>query len=299
MSQQFPPENLSQMLERLGGVNAFTAPKPMNGCPLPIQEMHLALRSLRRKKYSIVGAESGGAKSALLGQICEMTACSGRNAILFSAEMASEDVWQRLMLGRAQVDSYDFEAGGCTKQQMVEVHRAITDLAALKNRLLIVEDPGITPNGMRSILDALALQGWHPDLIGVDYLQFIQPDVRCDTERQAVTLVSQELNKLKKEYNTHVMVLTQLTPRAEDPEPTKYWIRESKSPMNDADHIILFWHKNGDENTVHSKRLQWKIDKNRGGRHAKGVMYFIPAFTRFHRDWDPPKRLEMIAGTRA
>ena len=101
----------------------------------------------------------------------------------------------------------------------------------------------------------------------VDYLQFVSPENRTFKREQDISEISRELKAIAKELNIALMVLCQLSRKAE--EDKKFLVshlRESGSIEQDADIILGFNPWKSADDVVPVKLVIGKSRNRSGGR---------------------------------
>ena len=108
---------------------------------------------------------------------------------IFSLEMSSEALIQRLLCSRSLVDSHKFRTGSLWQEDIKKVARAMEELA---NAPLFIDDtPGISISEMRAKARRLKQAQGRLDLIVVDYLQLMSGGgKRFENRTQEVSAIS-------------------------------------------------------------------------------------------------------------
>src|ERR1700690_3191112 len=188
----------------------------------------------------ILAARPSMGKTAFAMNIAENAAIDdGKTVGIFSLEMSSDALLQRLLCSRAIVDAHKMRTGSLWADDMKKVGRAMEELA---NAQIFIDDtPGITLSEMRAKARRLKqAQGGRLDLIIVDYLQLMSGGgKRFENRTQEVSAISRGLKALAKELAVPVIALSQLSrapeSRGGDHRPQLADLRESGSIEQDAD----------------------------------------------------------------
>ncbi|HAN76736.1 MAG TPA: replicative DNA helicase, partial [Bacteroidales bacterium] len=167
-----------------------------------------------------------------------------RGVVVFSLEMASIQLVNRLIVGETELDSAKIRTGKLSDDDWRQFDQKIVNLE--KAPIFIDDTPAISVFELRAKLRRLMMQNTI-DLIIVDYLQLMTgpPDVRGNRE-QEISHISRGLKAIAKELNIPVLALSQLNRSVEmrtgDKRPQLSDLRESGAIEQDAD-IVLFIHR--------------------------------------------------------
>jgi replicative DNA helicase len=218
-------------------------------------------------------------------------------ALLFSAEMSVEQLTQRMLAERSEID-----LGAMSRRQPAipddrEWKRIRSAGELLKEYPLEVYHKGkLTPADIwRETRLCLQQFDGKLDLVVVDYAQLMQssqPERRRDLEIGAIT---SELKSLAVEFKTPVILLSQVNRNAmtgarpegtETFEPQLFYLRKSGSLEQDSDVVILLWEPTEPERRLTlnpgEREIHWKIAKQRNGiQTALEPLVFIPKYTKF------------------
>jgi replicative DNA helicase len=187
----------------------------------------------------IVGARPSMGKTGLLLGFLEAVSVDGRlPALLFSLEMGREQVTDRMLARRANVDLAAMRAGRLAQEGFGQIAAAS---GALHDAPLWIDDtPGITPLALRAKARRAARQHKGLALIAVDYVQLMHGD--GESPEQRVSDCSQALKDLARELAVPVVLLSQLSRDVEKrspPIPRPSDLRSSGSLEQDADKIVF------------------------------------------------------------
>lgn len=226
----------------------------------------------------IAGRPSMG-KTALAVQILENVCRNGGAGGLFSMEMATHQVLDRMVSGETRIPLPDIVSGRRLTDSNVQ--SALSHLATWK--LVIDDSPGLTAMEIRT--KARAMKRKHGiQLLVVDYLQLMSSSL--DNRVQAVEEISRSLKALAKELSIPVIALSQLSRKCEertDKRPILSDLRDSGAIEQDAD-VVMFVYR---EEQYSPNAPQWKglaeilIRKNRQGATGDVHMTWLGKYTRF------------------
>jgi len=235
----------------------------------------------------ILAARPSMGKTALAMNIAENAAIDdGKVVGIFSLEMSSEALLQRLLCSRAIVDAHKMRTGSLWGDDMKKIVRAMEELS---NALLFIDDsPGISLSEMRAKARRLKQSQGRLDLLVVDYLQLMSGgSKRFENRTQEVSSISRGLKAIAKELQVPVLALSQLSrapeSRGGDHRPQLSDLRESGSIEQDADVVMFIFreelYKQDDPDL--KGRAEIIIAKQRNGPIGKFNLAFLHNSTRF------------------
>jgi replicative DNA helicase len=235
----------------------------------------------------ILAARPSMGKTAFAMNIAENAAIDdGKVVGIFSLEMSSEALLQRLLCSRAIVDAHKMRTGSLWADDMKKVVRAMEELS---NALLFIDDsPGISLSEMRAKARRLKQSQGRLDLLVVDYLQLMSGgSKRFENRTQEVSSISRGLKAIAKELQVPVLALSQLSrapeSRGGDHRPQLSDLRESGSIEQDADVVMFIFreeiYKQDDPDL--KGRAEIIIAKQRNGPIGKFNLAFLHNSTRF------------------
>ena len=127
-------------------------------------------------------------------------------------------------------------------------------------------------------------------LLGIDYLQLIEPDNPKDPRQEQVSKIARRLKAMARELQVPVLCLGQLNRQVEagkdNNRPRLSHLRESGAIEQDAD-VVMFVHReeyyrNSDEERAKVAGLaEVIVAKNRNGPIGDVKLTWLPEYTRF------------------
>ena len=190
----------------------------------------------------ILAARPSMGKTALVCNMAEAVARSGKGTLLFSLEQSNLELAERFLCITAKVNGHDLRSGNLNAEQRDKLMIASDELSRLP--LFIDDQPGRTMGQIA----ALSRRLHRKDPLGViiiDYLQLIEPDDKGAPREQQIAGISRRLKFLAKELRVPVVALAQLNRGVElreDKRPRLADLRESGSIEQDAD-MVMFLHR--------------------------------------------------------
>ncbi|HOJ49444.1 MAG TPA: replicative DNA helicase [Spirochaetota bacterium] len=231
----------------------------------------------------IAARPSMGKTSFALNIAANMATKYKKSVLIFSLEMSSEQLVQRILSSEARVDSVKIRSGILQKSDWQNILRAVDNLN--NSKIWIEATPALSYTEMRAIARRLKSKE-QLDVIIVDYLQLIgNPHGQKFENRQtAVSEISRNLKIIARELNVPVIALSQLSREVEkrsDKEPVLSDLRESGAIEQDAD-IVAFIHRPGYYNKDEDDRItEVIIAKHRNGPTGKVKLVFFNEYTKF------------------
>jgi len=197
---------------------------------------------------------------------------------IFSLEMGSNQLTDRLLASQSKVDSWKLRTGKLDSDD--EYDRIQQAMEVLSEAPIYIDDnSGATVLQMRANCRKLQAEK-DLGLIIIDYLQLLTPAAHLQSAGtvQQITEISRSLKGLARELNVPVIALSQLsraveqrggTPRLSD-------LRDSGSIEQDAD-VVMFLHrdlKEGDDDAGRENITNVMVEKHRNGAVGKIDLYF-------------------------
>jgi replicative DNA helicase len=242
---------------------------------------------LQKSELVILAARPSMGKTSFAMNIAENAAIDdGKLVGIFSLEMSSEALLQRLLCSRAIVDAHKMRTGSLWRDDMQKVVRAMEELAHAP--LFIDDTPGISLSEMRAKARRLKQAQGRLDLLVVDYLQLMSGGSRrFENRTQEVSSISRGLKAIAKELQAPVLALSQLSrapeSRGGDHRPQLSDLRESGSIEQDADVVMFIFreeiYKQDDPDL--KGRAEIILAKQRNGPIGKFQLAFLHNSTRF------------------
>jgi replicative DNA helicase len=187
----------------------------------------------------VVGARPRMGKTALA---CSLLARFGpdnpdKTCLMFSLEMTSREIMQRLICARARVSMHDIRSRGILHGEDTAIESAAADL---KNSSIVIRDtPGITMSQINQYSRQVQYR-FGLSMIVVDYAQLVRSSNPKASRFDVVSETSRGLKELAKKLQVPVIALAQLNRNAEEGErPGMQDLRESGSLEQDADAVWL------------------------------------------------------------
>jgi replicative DNA helicase len=242
---------------------------------------------LQKADLVILAARPSMGKTSFAMNIAENSAIDdGKTVGIFSLEMSSEALLQRLLCSRAIVDAHKMRTGSLWSDDMKKVVRAMEELATAQ--IYIDDTPGISLTEMRAKARRLKQAQGCLDLLVVDYLQLMSGgSKRFENRTQEVSAISRGLKAIAKELEVPVIALSQLSrapeSRGGDHRPQLSDLRESGSIEQDADVVMFIFREEiyKQDDPELKGRAEIIIAKQRNGPIGRFQLAFLHNSTRF------------------
>jgi len=239
----------------------------------------------------IVAARPSMGKTALAMNIVENVALNleePKPVGVFSLEMSTQQLVQRMLCSRARVNMKKIRAGMLARAE----HGKLNDAAAsLSESAIFIDDtPGLTILELRA--KARRLRDRHRiEMIAIDYLQLCRSTSRRGQDNRQIEIseISAGIKALAKELEIPIIVLAQLNRQPEQRgggKPRMSDLRESGSLEQDADVVALLvrpevYEEDEEVRSDLSGKAELIIAKQRNGPIGEIPLTFIKEYTRF------------------
>src|SRR3989344_3129223 len=249
----------------------------LRGVPTGFPDLDNKLAGLQKSDLIILAARPSMGKTSLALDIARNTALKhGTTVGIFSLEMSSAQLVDRLLAAESRVDSWKLRTGKLSADE--DFSRIRDSLDKLSKAPIFIDDD--------SYIDMLRMKGvarrlkndHNLGLIIVDYLQLLVPRRNYDSLVQQVTEISRALKALARELEVPVLALSQLNRNVEQRggKPRLSDLRDSGSIEQDAD-VVMFIHREESDKTEGSRKgniAEILIEKHRNGPTGMVKLHF-------------------------
>jgi len=239
---------------------------------------------LHKSDLIIVAARPAMGKTAFVLNIAQNAAIkSGASVLIFSLEMAKEQLGQRLLSMESRVEMQKLKTGNLERNDWDRIQMALDSLS--KTKIHIDDTPGITILDMKNKCRRLKAEKGL-DLIIIDYLQLMNSQGKSDSRQQEISTLSRHLKLLAREMDCPVIVLSQLSRAAEqrqDHRPILSDLRESGAIEQDAD-MVMFLYRDDYYNKDNSEKpgvCEVNLAKHRSGPTETFDLTWVARYTKF------------------
>jgi len=248
-------------------------------------ELDDMLNGLQRGEMVIVAARPSMGKTAFALNVIEHLSADQRlPCAIFSMEMSKQQLAQRMLCSRGQIDAHKLRKGMLNSQEYTKLATIVGELA--KAPIWVDDSPGLTPLELRAKARRLKLQHDIKCLM-IDYMQLMD-NPGPESRQQQISEISRAIKSVARELNIPVLCLSQLNRQTEGREghrPRMSDLRESGSIEQDADVIMLLhredYYKMTEPDFVPDNIAEIIIAKQRNGPTGTLKLTFLTKTTRF------------------
>ena len=273
-------ESIEQLWERRGGIT---------GISTGFTELDRMTNGMHEAEMIVIAARPSMGKTALAMNIAEHVAISSKLPVaVFSLEMSSQQLVQRLLCSRARVNLQKVREGFLAERDFPSLTAAASKLA--EAQIYIDDTAGLSILELRAKARRLKAQK-DIQLIVVDYLQLLKSTTRRaqDNRQLEISEISSGIKGLAKELKLPIIVLAQLNRQPEarsGGKPRLSDLRESGSIEQDADLVGLLvrpevYEEDEDARAEKAGEAELIIAKQRNGPVGEVPLTFLKEFTRF------------------
>ncbi|MDX8389213.1 MAG: replicative DNA helicase [Mariprofundaceae bacterium] len=264
----------------------YTNKQLVTGTPTGFEKLDELTSGMQRSDLIIVAGRPSMGKTAFALNLVRNAAfeSDGQAAVaVFSLEMSSQQLAQRMLASEARVDMSKLRNGHFGAEDWRKLAHATGPLA--ESAIHIDDTPSISVLELRSKCRRLKREAGRLDLIVIDYLQLMSGRAGAERREQELSEMTRSLKGLAKELDVPVVALSQLNRSLEsraDKRPMMSDLRESGAIEQDAD-VIMFIYR--DE--VYNKKPENEglaeiiIAKQRNGPIGTVKLSFLATYTRF------------------
>ena len=263
----------------------------ITGVPTGFADLDRMTTGLQRGDLCIVaGRPSMGKTSWVLNVAANAAITHNIPVALFSLEMSSEQLAQRLLCAEGRIDAQKLRRGRLSQEE----HERLAAAAGHLNTAPIWTDdqPGTNILEIRAksrrLQSELRADGKELGMVVIDYMQLMSGTQRSESRVQEVSEISRGLKALSREIEVPVVALSQLSRGPEqrtDKRPMLSDLRESGSIEQDADLVMFLYRPEYYAPAEKRDELEGKaelmVSKQRNGPTGVVELYFQKAYTRF------------------
>lgn len=249
----------------------------LRGVPTGFSELDNKLAGFQNSDLIILAARPSMGKTSLALDIARKVAVNNQKGVaIFSLEMSSQQLVDRMLAADSQVDAWKLRTGKLsTDEEFSLIRQSLDNLS--KAPIFIDDQASNNILNMRSVARKLKRQN-DLSLIIVDYLQLMAPTEtqRSDSTVQQVTEISRSLKHLARELDVPVIALSQLSRAVESRggRPRLSDLRDSGSIEQDADVVMFIHRENNEDGNGKSNIAEILIEKHRNGPTGKVTLNF-------------------------
>ncbi len=277
-------ETIEQLEYRYNNKGSYT------GVPSGFYDLDAMLAGFQKSDLIILAARPSMGKTAFALNIAQNIGIVQHIPVLiFSLEMASSQLTQRILCSEAEINAQRARTGELNESEWQQIFEVMNKLHEAP--ILIDDSSGVTLSDIRA--KARRIKTKYPDLglIIIDYLQLIEDKSTMD-RNQAIAGISRGLKSIARELNIPIIALSQLSRKTEernDKRPMLSDLRDSGAIEQDAD-VVMFVHRDeyyDKENPEYKNKAQILVEKQRNGPTGKVDLLFFGATTKFKNKMKP------------
>lgn len=243
----------------------------------------------------LIAARPSMGKTALAVNIAQNAAIRHKQAVaIFSLEMPTKQLANRIMSGEAEVDSSRLRIANIFPSEWSSLYDMVRSIRENDVKLFINDTSGISVGELRRKCRKLkATEGL--DLIIIDYLQLMTINERVESRQQEISTISRTLKGIAKELGCPVIALSQLSrgPEARtNKRPMLSDLRESGAIEQDADLVMLLYRDKYYNPESEDDSTEVIIAKHRNGSVGTVKLKFHGEYTKFITVEDDPTSSE-------
>jgi replicative DNA helicase len=258
-----------RMFERIENYKKNIAP----GVDTGLYRLNRIIGGWHRGNLIVLAGRPAMGKTAIALHFAKAAARKDFHVLVFSLEMSTAELTDRLVISGTDIDSEQFRIGNVAGE-IRKVDESMAQLCGLP--VVVDENAAVTAAHIRARVREQCRK--RCDLVIIDYLNLMIPEGRKNRNRENdVSELTRALKMIAKESDVPVIVLAQLSRKCEDRAskiPELADLRESGSIEQDADLVLLcfrpayYWSEENMREEYRDKRNYGEliIAKNRHGR---------------------------------
>jgi replicative DNA helicase len=248
-------------------------------------ELDDMMNGLQNGEMVIVAARPSMGKTAFAMNVIEHVAADSLlPCAVFSLEMSKQQLAQRMLCSRGQIDAHKLRKGMLQAHEYAHLANVVGELA--KAPIWVDDSPGLTPLELRAKARRLKLQ--HDiKVIMIDYMQLMD-NPGPDSRQQQISEISRAIKAVARELSVPVIALSQLNRATEGRDghrPRMSDLRESGSIEQDADVVMLLhredYYRMSEPDFQPDNIAELIIAKQRNGPTGTVKLTFLNRTTRF------------------
>lgn len=256
----------------------------VTGIPTGFIDLDYRTSGMQKSDLVLVAARPSMGKTAFVLNMAQYMAFEcNKTVAIFSLEMSSEQLVNRLLAMEARVDAQKLRNGSLEDSDWENL---LESAGTVARSHLIIDDRASSLAEIRSKCRKFKLEH-HLDIVIIDYLQLMSSGSSRsgDSRQQEISDISRGLKRMARELDVPVVALSQLSRAVEqrpDHRPMLSDLRESGAIEQDAD-VVMFLYR--DE--YYNKESELKgtaeviIAKQRNGPIGTVTLAWLPQFTKF------------------
>ena len=262
------------------------------GVMTQFHDMDEMLNGLQKGEMIIIAARPSMGKTAIaMNMIEQISADQQIPAAVFSLEMSKQQLAQRMLCSRGNIDSHKLRKGMLSNEDHQKLAMVVGELA--KAPIFVDDSAGLTVLELRA--KARRLKREHNiQCMMIDYLQLMD-DPNGENRQQQISTISRGIKAIARDLMIPVVCLSQLNRASEGRDGHKPRIsdlRESGAIEQDADVVMLLhredYYHQGEDGYQQTNMAEIIVAKQRNGPTGTIELNFDGRCTRFRNRSNAP-----------
>lgn len=249
------------------------------GVPTGFRELDEMTSGLHPSELIILAARPSVGKTTLALNIAANASIKQQvPVVIFSLEMAREQLALRLLSSEAGIDGHRLRTGYLRDDDWPKLSRALGRLSEVE--VYVDDSPSMNVMEMRARARRLKAER-DIGLVIVDYMQLMYTSSRTENRQQEMSEISRSLKQLARELKCPIVALSQLSRAVEqrsDRRPMLSDLRESGAIEQDADLVAFIWQNPERDN---DNVMDIIVAKQRNGPTGDLPLIFLRQYSRF------------------
>ncbi len=261
----------------------------VSGVPTGFTALDRVTSGWQRSDMIVIAARPGMGKTAFVISMARNVAVEFNQGVaIFSLEMSSLQIVNRLISGEAEIPAEDIRKGNFTQEKFNHLFEKTKKLAEAP--IFIDDTPGLSVFELRAKCRRLKQQH-NISLIIIDYLQLMSAGGSGGNREQEISTISRSIKEIAKELDVPIIALSQLSRSVEtrggDKRPMLSDLRESGAIEQDADIVSFIYRpeyyqmETWPDETPCAGQGEIIIAKHRNGSLEDVRLKFIGKFAKF------------------
>ena len=254
----------------------------VTGIPTGFIDLDYRTSGMQKSDLVLVAARPSMGKTAFVLNMAQYMAFEcNKTVAIFSLEMSSEQLVNRLLAMEARIDAQKLRNGSLEDQDWESLLESAGTVAKSN---LIIDDRASSLAEIRSKCRKFKLEH-NLSMIIIDYLQLMSGSGRSESRQQEISDISRSLKAVARELSVPVLALSQLSRAVEqrpDHRPMLSDLRESGAIEQDAD-VVMFIYRDDYYNHDTEKKdvAEIIVAKQRNGPIGTIELAWLPMYTKF------------------
>jgi replicative DNA helicase len=221
--------------------NARNQEGGVSGVPTGFADLDKVTGGFQKSDMIVLAARPGMGKTAFVLTMARNVAVDYKTPVaVFSLEMSSVQLVQRLISAETEISSDKFRKGSLAAHEYTQLHERIGKLSEAP--LFIDDTPALSIFELRAKCRRLKSTAGI-EMVIIDYLQLMSAGSTSGNREQEISSISRSIKSIAKELDIPIIALSQLSRMVEtrggDKRPILSDLRESGAIEQDAD-IVAF-----------------------------------------------------------